>query len=228
MRTTFFANAFVCAAATTILVLIGGGIASAHVDPDPLAMEAGTSGTVGFNVEHGCDGSPMTDLKLQIAAGVTNVKAIDKAGWTATVTASTIEFKGGPLAADKPDHFDVTLTVPNQAGDLHFPAIETCQKGELAWIEIAADGAPEPEFPAPTLKVTQGPPSSADLTPAPEAPETTAVGGTAAPVSATVVATTSTKSSSKAGTTVVVVVMAVVLVGAGALLVRRQKGATRP
>jgi uncharacterized protein YcnI len=203
--------------------LIGGGIASAHVDPDPLAMEAGSTGTVAFNVEHGCDGSPMTDLTLKIPEGVTGVKAIDKDGWTATVTASTIEFKGGPLPADQQDHFDVTLTVPAQAGDIHFPAIETCEKGEIAWIEIGAEGAPEPELPAPTLKVTEGPPTSADLTPAPEEPETTEAGGTAGAVTATVVAPAPADNSSDTGTIViVVVVVAAVLVGAGIVVTRRR------
>jgi uncharacterized protein YcnI len=229
MRTTFFANAFVCAAATTTLVLISGGIASAHVEADPAAMQAGSSGTVAFNVEHGCDGSPMTDLKIKIPDGVTDVKVVDKEGWTGTVTAGAIEFSGGSLAADKPDHFDVTLTAPTQAGDIHFPAIETCVKGELAWIEIPADGAPEPEFVAPTLKITAGPPTSAELTPSTDAPDaTTAVSGTAAPVLVTATAPAPSKGSSNAGTVVVVVVVVVVLIGAGAVLVRRQRGATRP
>ncbi len=228
MRITAFVKALACTAAATIIVSIGGGTAFAHIDPDPLAMQAGTSGTVAFNVEHGCSGSPMTDLKIQIPAGVTDVKVVDKAGWTGTVVGSIIEFKGGPLAADKPDHFDVTLTVPTQAGDLHFPAIETCEKGEIAWIEIAADGAPEPALPAPTLKVTEGPPTSADLTPPPEVPETTVAGGSVAPVLATAAAPTQAKDSSNTGTIVVVVIVAVVLVGGGALLVRRKNSATRP
>ena len=221
MRTTFFKHALVTATASMAVLLAAGGIASAHVDPDPLAMEAGTTGVVAFNVEHGCDGSPMTSLKLQIPAGVTGVTPVDKDGWTATVTGDTVEFKGGPLDAATPDHFDVTLTVPTQPGDLHFPAIETCEKGEIAWIEIPAEGAAEPEFVAPTLKVTVGPPTSADLTPPEEAPATT--GATAA-----VVATTAASSddSSNTGTVVVVVVVAaVVLIGGGVLLARRKKAA---
>ena len=216
MRTTFYKHALFSAAASAFVVLAAGGIASAHVDPDPLAMEAGTSGNVAFNVEHGCDGSPMTDLKLKIPAGVTGVKAVDKAGWTATVTGDSIEFKGGPLAADTPDHFDVTLTVPTEPGDIYFPAIETCEKGEIAWIAIAAEGAPEPELPAPTLKITAGPPTSADLTPPPEAPETSVAVATAAPAPAS-------KSSNTGTIVVVVVIAAVVLAGGGLLVVRRKK-----
>ncbi len=137
-------------------------------------MEAGTTGTVGFTIEHGCDGSPTTDVKFEIPEGVTGVTPVDKDGWTATVTGNTVEFKGGPLAADEEDHFDFTFTAPTQAGDIHFPVIQTCEQGELAWIEIAAEGAAEPEHPAPTLKVTEGPPTSADLMPEPEGEDATA------------------------------------------------------
>ncbi len=129
MRTTSLTNAFVCAVATTACVLIGGGIASAHVDPDPLAMEAGSTGTVGFTLEHGCDGSPTTAVKFQIPEGVTGVAPVDKDGWAATVTGDTVEFKGGPLGADEEAHFDITLTAPTQAGDFRFPGIQTCEQG---------------------------------------------------------------------------------------------------
>ena len=228
MRTTLFKHVSSTAAAVVTVVLMSGAVASAHVETDPLAMQAGTTGTVAFNVEHGCDGSPMIDLKIQVPQGVTNVAAVDKDGWTATVTGDTIEFKGGPLDAATADHFDVTLTVPAQAGDLHFPAIETCQKGEIAWIEIPAEGAPEPELPAPTLKVTEGPPTSADLTPVPEEPEsTTAASGTAdigvvvAPAPTT--AAKASDDSSNTGTVVVVVVIAaIVLIGGGVVLTRRR------
>ena len=220
-----FKRVLVPAAVSATVVLTTAGLASAHIHPDPLAMAAGTTGTVGFTIEHGCDTSPTTDLKIQIPTGVTGVTPVQKAGWTATMTGNTVEFAGGSLAADKVDHFDLTLTVPAQPGDLHFPIIQTCAKGELAWIEIAAAGAPEPQYPAPTLKVTDGPPTSADLTPEPEA---TDAAGTAAPVSATVAASTPAKDSSNTGTVVVVVVVAVVLVGGGTLLVRRKNSAPRP
>ena len=51
------------------------------------------------------------------------------------------------------------------AGDIRFPVIQTCQDGEIAWIEIPAEGAAEPENPAPTIKVTEGPPTAAELDP---------------------------------------------------------------
>jgi periplasmic copper chaperone A len=231
MRTAFVKSVIVSVAATATVVLVAGGIAFAHIDPDPIAMQAGTSATVAFKVEHGCDGSPTNDMKFQIPAGVTDAVGVAKDGWTSTLTGDTLEFKGGPLAADAEDHFDITFTAPALPGDIRFPIIQTCEQGELAWIEVAAEGADEPEHPAPTIKVTAEAPTPAELTPEPEADDSgtgdtvVATGETAVAVVATVAPA---DDSSNTGTiVVVVVVVAVVLVGGGLLLARR-KSATPP
>jgi periplasmic copper chaperone A len=224
MRTAFSKYASATAIATITIAFVTSGIASAHVDPDPIAVQAGTTATVNFNVEHGCDGSPTNDMKFQIPAGVAGVAAVEKAGWTATVSGDTLEFNGGPLAADKQDSFGITFTAPTQPGDIRFPVIQTCEQGNIAWIEVAAEGAPEPENPAPTIKVTAGPPTSAELTPVPDA--TDAPAGTAV-TSATAVTTTVTapsKDSSNTGAIVAVVIgVAIVVVGGGVFLMRRNK-----
>jgi periplasmic copper chaperone A len=251
MKTPLFKHAIVTAAASVAVILITGGIASAHVETDPIAMQVGTTATVAFNVEHGCDGSPMTDLKIQIPPGVTGVAAVDKAGWTATVTGDTVEFTGGSLDATTEDHFDLTLTAPTTPGKINFPAIEKCQVGEIDWIEIAAQGAPEPEDPAPSLLITQNPPTAAELTPVPDEEDsagttvaggtlvTTDVGGTTAAsgtlvptdVGSTAVplgtpGTTPPKkdSSDKGAIVVVVIVVAALAVGGGVLMTRRRGG----
>jgi cobalamin biosynthesis Mg chelatase CobN len=87
------------------------------------------------------------------------------------------------------------------------------------------EGAEEPERPAPTIKITEGAPTAADLTPEPEEEEgtegTVVATGTEA-VSATV-ATSSDDDSSNTGTIVVVVaIVVIVLVGGGVMLARRQ------
>jgi uncharacterized protein YcnI len=224
-------HALVSVAVSVTVVLAVGGVASAHIDPDPPAIAAGSTATVGFTIEHGCDGSPTTDLSFQIPDGLTGVAPVDKAGWTATLTGNLVEFKGGPLASDQHDHFDLTFTAPAQAGDIRFPIIQTCETGELAWIEVAAEGAPEPDHPAPTLKITDGPPTSADLMPEAEVTDATAtadtgaaptdVGATVVPVAATV-APAADDSSNTGTIVVVVVVVAVVLIGGGIVLARRR------
>jgi len=232
MTITLFKHALASTAATAAVVLLAGGIASAHIDPDPIAMQAGTSGTVQFKVEHGCDGSPTTDMKFQIPAGVTGVTAVDKDGWTATVTGDTLEFAGGPLAPDAEDHFDISFTAPTTAGDINFKVVQTCEVGEIPWLEIPVEGQPEPENPAPTSKITEGPPTSADLTPAPEEEESTTEGSAVATDTGAVVPTTvadTSDDSSNTGAIVGVVIGAViVLVGGGLLLARRNKTSTPP
>jgi uncharacterized protein YcnI len=229
MNTTFFKHAVVSASASVAVLILSGGIVSAHVDPDPIAMQAGTSGTVAFKVEHGCEGSPTTSMKFEIPAGVTGVAGVDKEGWTATVTGSTLEFAGGPLAPDEEDHFDITFTAPTTPGDIRFPVIQTCEKGELAWIEVAEEGQAEPEHPAPTIKVTAGAPTAEELTPAPEdagTDGTVVATGTEAVVTATVAPSTSDDSSNTGTIVVVVVVAAVVLIGGGVVLARRKSTPT--
>jgi periplasmic copper chaperone A len=228
MRTAFSKHAIASTLATMTVVLVAGGIAAAHVDPDPVAMEAGSTGTVSFKIEHGCDGSPTVDMNFKIPAGVTGVAAVAKDGWTATVTADTLEFKGGSIPADQEDHFDITFTAPTQPGDIRFPVIQTCQQGELAWIEVPAEGAAEPEHPAPTLKITSGPPTSADLTPVPDATDapTDTVVTSATVISTTAVAPPADDSSNTGAIVAVVIVAAAVVVGGSALLIRRNKAAT--
>jgi uncharacterized protein YcnI len=232
MRTTFFKLALGAVAASATVVLVAGGIASAHIDPDPIAMQAGTSGTVAFKVEHGCEGSPTTSMKFEIPDGVTGVAAVDKAGWTATLTGNTLEFTGGPLAADEEDHFDISFTAPAQAGDIRFPVIQTCEQGELAWIEVAEEGAEEPEHPAPTIKITQDPPTAEELTPEPEeeeeATDTSVTTGTDAAISTTVIVAPADDESSNTGAIVVVIIgAAIVLVGGGVMLARRKNAAPK-
>ena len=192
------------------LVVVGAAPAFAHVDPDPLAVQVGTTATIGFGVEHGCSGSPTTRLEIQVPPEVTNVKPIDKAGWTATLAGSTVTFAGGQLDAATKDHFDLSLTAPATPGLVHFPVVQTCVVGVTRWIEIGEEGKPEPELPAATLKVTAGAPTVADLTPADDTP-------------------VAKKSSSHTGLIVGIVaaVVAVGLLGVGAsMMARRRRGPT--
>lgn len=140
--------------------------ASAHIDPDPLAAQAGTTATIAFGVEHGCGASPTNGLTINLPAGVSGVKAEPKPGWSATVSAAAVTFTGGPSPkADAADTFAVTMTLPAAPTELHFPIIQRCVEGETDWLQVPAAGQEEPERPAATLKVTAVVPTQADLTP---------------------------------------------------------------
>jgi hypothetical protein len=229
MKSALLTRALISATASVTVVLATGGIVSAHIDPDPIAIQAGNSATVAFKVEHGCDGSPTTSMSFQIPEGVTDAVAVDKDGWTATLSGRTLEFTGGPLAADEEDHFDITFTAPASAGEISFPIIQTCEQGELAWIEPTVEGAEEPERPAPIIKITEGAPTAEDLAPEHEEEEGTEEGtegtvvATGTEAISTTVAASSDDDSSNTGTIVVVVVIVVVvLVGGGVVLARRR------
>jgi uncharacterized protein YcnI len=231
MRTSLFKRATVTAITSVSVLLIAAGTASAHIDPDPIAMQAGTSGTVAFKVEHGCDGSPTTSMKFEIPDGVSGVTAVDKDGWTATLTGDVLEFTGGPLAADQEDHFDISFTAPSTPGDIHFKVIQTCEQGDLAWIEVAEEGAAKPEHPAPTIKITQGPPTSADLTPEPEATDQATDGTVVASGETGLIAPTVTAApkddSNHTGAIAGVVIGAVIVAGGRILMARRRAAPPR-
>lgn len=227
-------------------LVLGAGIASAHIEPDPPAVQAGTVATVSFAVEHGCNGSNTTQLELKVPAGITNAKAVDKSGWTTAASPGTVTFTGGNLDASTPADFSITFTAPATAGVIHFPIVQTCAVGETAWIEIAADGAPEPDHPAPAVLVTEGPPTSAQLAPPPAdgadaTPSTgdstvlTTGGATAIPATTAITATSATSaaasgsgdgSSSNTGVIVGIAIGAVVVIGGALLLANRRKGSS--
>ncbi len=150
------------AALSLVVVTALAGAASAHVEPDPAAAQAGATTTIQFKIEHGCDGSPTTKVEIKTPAGVTNVAAVDKPGWTGAVANGVVTYSGGRLGPDTPDIFGVTVKLPTSAGKLAFPTVQTCEKGSLDWIEPTPAGGSEPEHPAPVVEVTAGAPTSSE------------------------------------------------------------------
>ena len=209
--------------------LLFAGTASAHIDPDPIAVEAATSNTVSFGVEHGCDGSPTTGLQIQINDRIADAQPVEKDGWTTSVDAQVITFTGGSLAADTPDDFAITFTAPTAPGSIDFPIVQTCEVGQLDWIETAGEGEAEPEHPAPSVLVTAAEPTEAELTPAPEEEageegatdtEATATGDS---IPTTVVDDAESDDSSNTGLIVGVIVIGVIVIGGAAYAATRRK-----
>lgn len=211
------------------IFLLGAVTASAHIDPDPVAVEAGAIATVTFGVEHGCDDSPTTGLAIKVPDGITDAAAVAKDGWTTSTAAGVVSFTGGNLDAATPDTFSITFTAPAAPGTVHFPIVQTCAAGQTAWIEIPADGGDEPEHPAPAVLITDGPPTSAELSPAGHDEETVATGAAdhhAEEAAVTTVAATSHDDSSNTGAIVGVIAAIVIIGGAGAVFVTRRRGRT--
>ena len=149
---------FPLAAATAIgVALCIAGPASAHIHTDPEEVEAGTSNTVGFVIEHGCDGSPTTKVEMQFPKDVSEISAVDQAGFTAAVSGQVVTFSGGNLPDGTEQAFEVTFTAPVPTGTIDIPLIQTCVEGSNDWIEPEVEGQPEPEYPAPQLVITTNP-----------------------------------------------------------------------
>ena len=155
MLRRLLASAGVVAAA---LLAIAGPV-SAHIDPDPAQARAGSRVTVGFTVEHGCEGSPTTQLDMRLPEGVADPvpEAVD--GWDGSVDTvdgdTIITFVGGPLADDVDGAFEVTMTLPPTPDTtIYFPFVQRCEFGEIRWIGIPAEPGDELDEPAPAMALT--------------------------------------------------------------------------
>jgi len=211
-------------AAACSSVLIGVGIASAHIESEPAAVAAGSAATVGFTVEHGCDGSNTTEVQIKIPDGITDAKPVDHAGWTTATTQDTVTFSGGDLDAETPETFSITFTAPSTPGSIYFPLVQTCVVGETAWIEIPTEGAAEPDHPAAAVLVTDGPPTAADLAPHDDdaaGAETTAA--TAVATTSSTAATSTNDDSSNTGLVIGIIAAVVVVLGGAAVVAAKRK-----
>jgi uncharacterized protein YcnI len=132
--------------------------AHAHVTLQPGESVAGTTTTLQLAIEHGCDGSSTTALAVRIPDGVA-VTPLDDAQWEASENAgspATLTFRAvTPIPDGHAASVAFTADLPDEAGVLVFPTVQSCENGELAWLEATADGTADDSFelPAPTLRV---------------------------------------------------------------------------
>ena len=133
-----------------------------HVVLADQAALAGTSYRATLRVGHGCDGSPVTALRVTIPNGFTGAKPMPKAGWTLTTKVGTLakpyddhgkQVSEGLLeviwtAASKDswlqdawyDEFVLRGSLPKEAGPMWFKVLQACEKGSIDWAETPASG----------------------------------------------------------------------------------------
>lgn len=163
---------------------------------------------MGLTVEHGCDGSPTVALSVRVPAGSFDPVAEPPAGWSGAVDGDVVNFTGGSLPADVEETFRVTVTLPLTPGEtVYFPMVQTCEVGELRWIDVPADGSgTELDEPAPAMELgeplpdTTAPTTAAPTTAAPTTVIDTTVVDTAPPATdaATTVADTAAPTTESA------------------------------
>jgi copper(I)-binding protein/uncharacterized protein YcnI len=155
--------------------LLAAGSAAAHVTLADGRAAPGAYFTSFFRVGHGCHGSATVALRVEIPEGIVTARPQPKPGWTlaiervplsppakgeggkpVTERVAAITWRGGPLPDEDWDQFGVTAKLPDHAGKLYFPAIQTCEQGEERWVETAAEPGAHLSHPAPALELAEG------------------------------------------------------------------------
>src|SRR3954447_19814492 len=189
-------------AALTLLV-VGGGVASAHVSVSSADAAPGGFGKVTFRVPNESAAASTVGVRVQLPTDtpLTSVQAQPVAGWTIALTTvaldppvqsedgdtidsavSVVEYRADPGGGIAPGQFQEFALAGGPFPDtdqLTFNVVQSYSDGsEAAWIEPTVAGQPEPAPPAPVLSLppsgqTGGAPAAAPAA-ADEGSDTTA------------------------------------------------------
>ncbi len=128
-----------------------------------------------LRVPHGCEGKATKTVRIDLPEGFIGAKPMPKAGWELALEKGdyaktyqnhgsdvksglkAVVWSGGSLPDDQYDEFVVRGTLSGfEPGDkVYFKLTQLCDGGEVAWVEIPADGqAPDDlKRPAPALTI---------------------------------------------------------------------------
>ena len=121
-----------------VLALAAPTAAFAHVTPNPNAVEAGSRPQVSFRVGHGCEGQATTALRIEIPAGVEEVRPRPAPGWKLEIAkdkdghATSVTWRGR-LPDDQFDVFEISFRAPAKEGKLTFATLQTCGAKRAEW-----------------------------------------------------------------------------------------------
>jgi len=160
------------------MVALGALPAGAHVSIKPGSAPKGGFEVLSFNVPNEEADANTVELEVEVPTKypIAFVSTQPMPGWTVAVEKSTlakpVKTESGEIteavttitwtATDgglEPGEFDLfTISagpLPTKPNSLTFKAIQTYDNGEVVnWIQKTVKGAPEPEYPAPTLTLT--------------------------------------------------------------------------
>jgi len=151
--------------------------ASAHVTLERKEVPVGSFYKAVLSVPHGCEGSATIKVSVQIPDGVIAVKPMVKPGWTLDVKRGDyakpygylhgakltqgpkeVSWSGGNIPDAYYDEFVMQTFIAGELAPnttIHFPVVQTCEKGEHRWTETSSapktDG--KHDEPAPALKL---------------------------------------------------------------------------
>lgn len=161
--------------AIAVILTVGGGSASAHIEPDPATAPKGGSAQISFQVPTERDDASTVKVEIAFPTDhpIPSVSVEAKPGWTiATQTTklakplqtddgpvsdavSRVTWSGGKVAPGQFDDFTVALeSIPSDTDELVFKTLQTYSDGQVVrWIEEPGPDGKEPENPAPTVKL---------------------------------------------------------------------------
>jgi len=154
---------------------VAGGFAAAaaaHPSLDNPRAEAGSSYRAAIRITHGCAGSPVREVIVQIPEGVRGAKPMPKTGWTLKIEkarlAQPYESHGrrieedvvrvrwsGRLESAHFDEFVLLAGLPQAPGKLYWKVSQVCEQGRIDWFEVPQAGktAADLKEPAAVLEV---------------------------------------------------------------------------
>jgi periplasmic copper chaperone A len=159
------------------LLVCAAGASFAHVVLQDTSAPTNTSYRAVLRVGHGCDGAPTTAMKVLLPAGFNGAQPMPKAGWSLSTVRGKLavpyESHGktytegvqeitwtangaeNALPAAYYDEFVLRGTTPAKAGTIWFKVVQSCDKGQNAWVEVPASGTSTKglKFPAARLDV---------------------------------------------------------------------------
>ncbi len=160
-----------------VIAVCAAAPAAAHVSVKADQAVAGGYAVLTFAVPHGCEGSPTTRIAIKIPETITTTKPTVVADWQVEAPLvklaepqtdshgnqitervdQVIYTARTPLLDALRQTFEVQVKLPEDAAGqtLAFPVVQSCVKGETAWIQVAAAGenGEELEHPAPSIEV---------------------------------------------------------------------------
>lgn len=203
------------------------GNAFAHVEVSAKPAQAlAKNAVVSFSAEAESSAAGIASVEVVLPQGIppADVTYVSgPSGWALTATATGYSITGKALGVHKDAQYSIKIAQLPNARSIAFKTLVKYANGDVdRWIEIPSASNPDPQNPAPVLKLAAAPsPTTApatEVSPAPSAAETQPA----------VTATSGTATAPAASTSPVIWVIFVILVlVAGALaitLVRRKMG----
>jgi uncharacterized protein YcnI len=148
-------------------ILVGGlllfsglpAFAHVHVHADQDARPGSTNVRLIFHVPNEKSSAHTVAVRVRLAAGLSGVRAVNSSVWTAAPElgvqgdVSAVTWTGGSIGGGDGVDFVVQVDkLPTGVAELTFAVDQTYDDGEVVnWSEATAEGAPEPEHPAPVL-----------------------------------------------------------------------------